>query len=78
METIVTGPRVFPYRNAAFWDAYRDIPAWKFARFQEIAETGKPVTAPPRLYPEAAQKRERDDLEACLAHTRSVLAMPPV
>jgi sugar phosphate isomerase/epimerase len=73
METIVTGPRLFPVRTAAFWDAYRDIPAWKFERFLEIADRGKPVEAPPRLYPESAQRREREDLEASLAYTRKVL-----
>lgn len=76
METIVTGPRVFAYRNPAFWDAYRDIPAWEFERFIEIAEKGRPVAAPPRAPdPETARRREREDLEACLAHTREVLGL---
>jgi sugar phosphate isomerase/epimerase len=75
METIVTGPRVFPVRTPAFWDAYRDIPAWEFQRFLEIADRGKPVAAPPRLYPESAQRREREDLEASLAYTRKVLGI---
>ncbi len=75
METIVTGPRVFPYRTTAFWDAYRDIPAWEFARFEEIAERGKPVEAPPRVDAETARRREREDLEACLRHTREVLGL---
>ncbi len=75
METIVTGPRIFPYRSAAFWDAYRDIPAWEFARFEEIAEHGKPVEAPPRADAETARRREREDLEACLRHTREVLGL---
>src|SRR4029077_13271286 len=48
MESIVTGPRVFAWRDAKFWDAYRDIPAWEFARFLEIAEHGQPHPAPPR------------------------------
>jgi sugar phosphate isomerase/epimerase len=74
METIVTGPRVFPYRDPAFWEAYRDIPAWEFERFEEIAERGSPKPAPPHAPdPEAARRREREDLEACLAYTRSLL-----
>jgi len=75
METIVTGPRIFPYRTAAFWDAYRDIPAWEFERFVEIAERGTPVPAPPPVNPETARRREREDLEACLAHTRQILGL---
>lgn len=75
METIVTGPRLFPVRTAAFWEAYRDIPAWEFERFLEIAERGKPVQAPPRLDPESALRREREDLEASLAYTRKVLGI---
>ena len=73
METIVTGPRVFAYRTPQFWEAYRDIPAWEFERFEEIAERGKPVEAPPRVDAETARRREREDLEACLAYTRKVL-----
>lgn len=73
METIVTGPRLFPVRTAAFWDAYRDIPAWEFERFLEIADRGKPIEAPPRVDAETSRRREREDLEACLAYTRKVL-----
>ena len=75
METIVTGPRLFPVRTAAFWEAYRDIPAWEFERFLEIAERGKPIQAPPRLDPESAVRREREDLEASLAYTHKVLGI---
>lgn len=75
METIVTGPRLFAVRTREFWDAYRDIPAWEFERFEEIAERGKPVAAPPRVDAETARRREREDLEACLAYTRNVLGI---
>jgi sugar phosphate isomerase/epimerase len=78
METIVTGPRLFPYRTPAFWDAYRDIPAWEFERFERIAERGRPVEAPARVDAEAARKREREDLEACLVYTRKLLGLPQV
>ncbi len=40
METIVTGPRIFPHRDPKFWDAYRNDPAWEFSRFLQIAGTG--------------------------------------
>jgi sugar phosphate isomerase/epimerase len=65
MECIVTGPRLFAYRDPKFWDAYRDVPAWNFERFAEIAERGKPYTI--------VKARETDDLEASLAHVKSVL-----
>ena len=57
LESIVTGPRIFAYRDPKFWDAYRDIPAWDFARFLEIAERGQPrpaSPAPPTRKPPAA------------------------
>jgi sugar phosphate isomerase/epimerase len=75
METIVTGPRVFAYRDHAFWDAYRDVPAWEFERFVEIAEKGTPRPAPSRAAsPEEARRREREDLEASLEYTKKLLA----
>ena len=46
LESIVMGPRIFAYRDPKFWDAYRDIPAWNFERFAEIAEAGKPYAIP--------------------------------
>ena len=74
LESIVTGPRVFATRDPKFWDAYRDIPAWDFARFLEIAERGQPRTAPPRMAdPDASRRREREDLEASIDHTRKLL-----
>jgi sugar phosphate isomerase/epimerase len=76
METIVTGPRVFAYRDAAFWEAYRDVPAWEFERFREIAERGTARTAPPRPRDqEGVQRQEREDLEASLAFTKKVLGL---
>jgi hypothetical protein len=74
MECIVTGPRMFPYRDPKFWDAYRDVPAWNFERFAEIAERGKPFEIP-RVERAQAAQREREDLEASLAHVKSVLGL---
>jgi sugar phosphate isomerase/epimerase len=76
LEVIVTGPRVFPYLDPKFWQAYRKTPAWEFARFLALAERGTPRPAPPSLSKEEAQKREREDLEASLAWTRRVLQSP--
>ncbi|MES1261039.1 MAG: TIM barrel protein [Acidobacteriota bacterium] len=72
MECIVTGPRLFNYRDPKFWEAYRDVPAWNFERFAEIAERGKPFEIP-RVERAQAAQRERDDLEASLAHVKQVL-----
>jgi sugar phosphate isomerase/epimerase len=74
LESIVTGPRVYPYRDPKFWDAYRGTPAWEFERFVEIAERGKPRPAEPRLEREAAARKERENLDASLEYTRKLLA----
>ena len=76
LESIVTGARVFPYRDRAFWDAYRNDPAWEFARFLDIAERGKP--RPAEAAPgdrEGVLRKEREDLEASLAYTKRVLGI---
>jgi sugar phosphate isomerase/epimerase len=74
MECIVMGPRMFNYKDAAFWDAYRDVPAWNFERFAEIAENGKPYTIPPVARTDAP-RREREDLEASIAYTKRLLSL---
>jgi 3-oxoisoapionate decarboxylase len=66
LESIVFGPRDLPFRKREFWDHYRDIPAWEFQRFLEIAERGKPYRDEPWDGPNQAE-RERADLEASLA-----------
>jgi sugar phosphate isomerase/epimerase len=76
LESIVTGPRIFAYRDRKFWDAYRTVPAWEFERFTAIAERGKPRAAgPPSPDPESARKQEREDLDASLQYTRKLLAL---
>lgn len=74
MECIVTGPRMFKYRDAKFWENYRDVPAWRFQNFANVAEKGKPFTIPPVEKGGGAQ-REREDLEASMAHVKMVLGM---
>jgi 3-oxoisoapionate decarboxylase len=76
LESIVTNARVFPYRDARFWDAYRNDPAWEFTRFLEIAERGKPKPPEPSLKErDAVLRKEREDLEASLAYTRRLLGI---
>ncbi len=73
MECIVMGPRMFPYHDPKFWDAYRTTPAWEFERFTRIAERGQPHPIPPTPK-DMAQKKEREDLEASIAYTKKLFA----
>jgi sugar phosphate isomerase/epimerase len=73
LEIIVTNARVFPYLDQKFWEPYRNQPAWEFARFLKIAEQGHPREPLPPLRGDAAQARERADLEASLIFTRNIL-----
>jgi hypothetical protein len=74
MESILLGPRIFPYRNPNFWDAYRDVPAWEFERFVEIAERGKPYKEEPWESKDQAL-RERQALDESLAYTKKILGI---
>ncbi len=74
MESILFGPRILPYHDAAFWDAYRKTPAWEFVRFVEIAERGKPYPDEPWEGKNEAQ-RQRDALDESLNYTRKVLGI---
>jgi sugar phosphate isomerase/epimerase len=76
LESIVTNARIYPYRDPQFWDAYRNDPAWEFARFLDIAERGKPRPAEPAPADrEGVLRKEREDLEASLVYTKRVLGM---
>ncbi len=76
LESIVTNARIFPYRDAKFWDAYRNDPAWEFMRFVEIAERGSARAPEPALKErDAVLRKEREDLEASLAYTKKLLGI---
>ncbi len=73
LESILFGPRVIPYRDPAFWDAYRDVRASEFERFVKIAERGKPyVEQPWETKDEAA--RERDALDESLEYLKKLVS----
>ncbi|MDQ2949763.1 MAG: sugar phosphate isomerase/epimerase, partial [Acidobacteriota bacterium] len=74
METILLGPRVFPYRDPKFWDAYRSTPAWEFERFVEIAERGKPYKNETWETKDEAQ-REREALDESLSYTKNLIRL---
>ncbi|MDW8354301.1 MAG: TIM barrel protein [Bryobacterales bacterium] len=75
LEIIVTPPRVFPYLEPAFWDGYRNVPAWEFARFLRLVEAGKPLEGPPPPSKGEIAQREREDLEASLRWVRQFLEL---
>lgn len=72
LESIIFGPRILPYRDPAFWDAYRNTPAWEFERYLEIAGRGKPYKDEPWETPDEAA-RERTALDESLAYTKKLL-----
>lgn len=79
LEVIVSPkPRPFPFRSATFWDAYRDVPAWQFQRFLEIAETGKPAVLRALRSGETAADRERENLEASMRYLKSLVSAESV
>lgn len=72
LEIIVTGTRPFPYLDPKFWDAFREMPAWEFARFVAIAEKGKPMPTRPTVTKELAATQEREHLEASIQWLRNL------
>jgi 3-oxoisoapionate decarboxylase len=74
METILLGPRIFPYKDPSFWDGYREVRAWEFERFVGLAERGKPYKDETWEAPDEGQ-RERAALEESLAYTKKILGV---
>ena len=73
LEIIVTQPRIFAYQDPKFWDNYRQTPAWEFARFVKLVESGKARPKQPPAPKEFAAERERQDLEASLEYTKKLI-----
>lgn len=74
MESILFGPRAVPYREPAFWNDYRDIPAWEFERYVQLAEKGVPGPTEPWTTEDEAE-RERKALDASLNWTKQLLGI---
>lgn len=74
MEIIVTGPRLYPWQDAKFWDAYRQTPAWEFARFMALADKGTAPPPAPAGPKEMVKQKEREDLEVSMEFTKRLLA----
>ncbi len=72
-------PRAFDYRKPEFWQTYRDVPAWVFAGFENLAQKGEPYEAPQP--PEGvdakqwARDLERSDCENDLRFCREELGL---
>jgi sugar phosphate isomerase/epimerase len=73
LESILLGPKIMPFRDKGFWDQYRNMPAWEFERYRDIADQGKPYTEEPWEMKDQPQ-RERLALEESLAYTRKLIA----
>jgi sugar phosphate isomerase/epimerase len=73
-ENLVSGaPRIHHIYDPAFWDNWRKMPAWEFARFDAIADRGTPKPATPRPPGKTAGQQRIDDLEICVRYTRDLL-----
>ena len=73
LEIIVTQPRIFAYQDPKFWDNYRQTPAWEFARFVKLVESGKARPKQPPVPKELGAERERQDLEASVEYTKKLI-----
>ncbi|MEK7406323.1 MAG: TIM barrel protein [Acidobacteriota bacterium] len=73
LETIAIEPRCLNCLEPDFWDAYRAVPGWEFARYLALAERGQPPASIEPLRDEEAALRERQDLEASIRFCREVL-----
>jgi sugar phosphate isomerase/epimerase len=73
LEVIVTKPRVFKYLEPRFWNGYRNVRAWEFARFLALAEAGRPHDAAPAASKKSPPERQREDLEASIGFCHELL-----
>jgi sugar phosphate isomerase/epimerase len=67
---VVPEPRVMRHREREFWDGYRAMPAWEFARFLALASDA-PAVEVESFEPSA--ERELADVEASLRWTKAFL-----
>lgn len=75
LEVIVTPGRPYPFLDPNFWEGYKTVPGWEFARFLRIAKSGSPLPAQSPIPKEQAAQREREDVEASLAYTHKLLGV---
>lgn len=75
LEVIVMGPRGYAWRKPEFWEPYRNVPAADFARFLNIASSGKAAPARTAVPKDQIAAVERADFEASMSWTRNFLAL---
>ncbi len=68
---VMPAPRDLPFRTAAFWERFRQTPAWEFQRFLELLDNGAPVPLPEVVVDAAA---ELANVERSVAWLRSFVA----
>jgi sugar phosphate isomerase/epimerase len=73
LEIIVTGARKFPYYDPKFWEPYRTVPAWNFARFAALADKGQPRPERTPVPKDQQAAVERQDLEASMDWVKKFL-----
>jgi 3-oxoisoapionate decarboxylase len=75
LEVIVMAqPRLFNYAAPGLWSRYRNQPAWEFARFLALADSGTPVLEPPTDPAEDPATTNLANVEASIGWMRSLLA----
>jgi sugar phosphate isomerase/epimerase len=83
---IITGrpPAVLAYLEPDFWDVFRHMPAWEFARFVALAKSGHPYLGPmviggaakqPPVIEAALKEQQRTDLERSLEYAKKTLGV---
>jgi 3-oxoisoapionate decarboxylase len=73
LEIIVTGGRRFQYYDPKFWEGYRNVPAWNFARFAALADKGQARPDRPAIPKDQQPAVEREDLEASMVWLKKFL-----
>jgi len=72
LEIIVTNGRKFNYYDPKFWEGYRNVPAWNFAKFTSLADKGQP--RPDRSVPKEQQPAmEKEDLAMSMVWLKKFL-----
>jgi len=73
LELIISPqPRLLPYRDLSFWNAYRKTPASHFARFLALAEQGTPPVFASSVTPTDQAVRERENVQASFQYLQRI------
>ena len=73
LEIITTiPPRLLNFRDPAFWNGYRQMPAWEFCRFLALAEHEAPAAGPVGAL---TAERELEDVEVSVRWTKEFLGI---